>query len=359
MANSDLKFGVYTEMNCMPGVDTAEAVWDVMGHIEQCDRLGYDVYMAIEHHFFPTFGQSSNPLALFSAAAQRTQKIRFRTLCHTLPLHTPTVLAGEIATADVLTGGRLDLGFGRGHAWLYKMAGIPYEESQPRYEEAQEIIMKALTEERFSFHGNKYVVDDVTVYPRPVQAKMPVYLTGTSGRSFRFAAERGWGISVGGPAPYPIFVNAMKEYRDACAKAGHKPIVSWIQPVHIAPTENEAQAQARTAAPYFYHQIAKPILSIDQKADRERLLAAGYGFYASDAMNRMLELTYDDILAQDMVWVGTPAQIANKVADFLAKEELDEFAIQVLPRGPQGGLTLEQHRRVHELFAKEVMPAFK
>ena len=68
------------------------------------------------------------------------------------------------------------------------------------------------------------------------------------------------------------------------------------------------------AAPYFYHQIAKPILSVDQKGDRDRLLASGYGFYASDAMNQMLTLTYDDILAQDMVWVGTPAQIANRVA---------------------------------------------
>jgi hypothetical protein len=175
------------------------------------------------------------------------------------------------------------------------MAGIPYEESQPRYEEAQDIIMKALTEERFSHHGALYTVNDVTVYPRPVQKTMPVYLTGTSGRSFRFAAERGWGISVGGPAPYPVFAKAIAEYRDACIKAGTKPIVSWIQPVHIAPTENEAHEQARLAAPYFYHQIAKPILSVDQKGDRDRLLAAGYGFYASDAMNQMLTLTYDDI----------------------------------------------------------------
>ena len=353
-----LRFGVYCEMQSAPDKSHPELTWEVFRLIEHADTLGYDVYSLIEHHFFPTFGISANPLALFTAVAQRTQQIRLRTLCHTLPLHNPLILAGEIAQADILTGGRLEVGVGRGHAWLYKLAGIPYEESQPRYEEAQDIIMKALTEESFSFHGQKYTVDNVTVHPRPVQKQMPVYLTGTSGRSFRFAAERGWGISVGGPAPYPIFVNAMKEYRDACAKAGHKPIVSWIQPVHIAPTEEEAQQQARTAAPYFYHQIAKPILSVDQVADRDRLLAAGYGFYASNAMNSMLELTYEDILAQDMVWVGTPAQIADKVAAFLAKEELDEFAIQVLPRGPQGGITLEQHRRTHELFAKEVMPRF-
>ncbi len=359
MANKGLKFGVYTEMNCMPGVSTSDSVWDVMGHIEQCDRLGYDVYMAIEHHFFPTFGQSSNPLALFSAAAQRTKTIRMRTLCHTLPLHNPTVLAGEIATADVLTGGRLDLGFGRGHAWLYKMAGIPYEESQPRYEEAQDILIKALTQDSFSHHGMMYTLDDVSVFPRPVQNPMPVYLTGTSGRSFHVAAERGWGISVGGPAPYPIFAKPMAEYRQACAKFGTKPVVSYIQPVHIAPTEDEAHAQARLAGPYFYHQIAKPILSLDQKGDRDRLLASGYGFYASEAMHQMLNLTYDDIIGQDMLWVGTPAQIAARVADFLGREELDEFAIQVLPRGPQGGITLEQHRRTQELFATQVLPGFK
>lgn len=61
-----LKFGVYTEMNAMPGVDSADSVRDVMRHIEQCDALGLDVFMVIEHYFFPTFGQSSNPLALFS-----------------------------------------------------------------------------------------------------------------------------------------------------------------------------------------------------------------------------------------------------------------------------------------------------
>ncbi len=133
----------------------------------------------------------------------------------------------------------------------------------------------------------------------------------------------------------------------------------YRQPVRIAPTEDEAHAQARVAGPYFYHQIAKPILRVDQKGDRDRLLASGYGFYASDAMNQMLGLTYDDIIGQDMLWVGTSAQIAARTADFLGKEALDEFAIQVLPRGPQGGLTLEQHRRTQELFAAQVMPGFK
>lgn len=356
----ELKFGVYTEMNAMPGVDSADSVWDVMRHIEQCDALGYDVFMAIEHYFFPTFGQSANPLALFSAAAQRTRNIRFRTLCHTLPLHEPTVLASEITTADVLTNGRLDLGFGRGHAWLYKMAGIPYEESAPRYDEAAQIIVKAMTEEIFSFHGEKYHLDNVSIWPRPVQKPSPpIYVTGTSARSFRAAAEKGWGISVGGPAPYAVFKGPMAEYRDGCAKAGTTPVISYIQPMHIDEDENRAQAKARAAAEYFYHKVALPILSVDQEADRERLIASGYAFYAGNAMNQMLEMTHEQIVELGLVWAGTPAQITNRVIDFLDRESLDEYAIQTLPRAPEVGFTFEDQQRVHELFAKQVIPALR
>lgn len=355
-----LKFGVYTEMNAMPGVDSADSVRDVMRHIEQCDALGLDVFMVIEHYFFPTFGQSSNPLALFSAAAQRTRNIRFRTLCHTLPLHEPTVLASEIATADVLTGGRLDLGFGRGHAWLYKKAGIPYEESAARYDEAAQIIVKALGEESFSFEGEKYRLENVSIWPRPVQRPAPpIYVTGTSARSFRAAAQRGWGICVGGPAPYAIFKDAMAEYRSACAEAGTTPVVGYIQPLHIDEDENRAQAKARDAAAYFYHHVAVPIRCIDQEAERERLLAAGYGFYAGNAMNQMLELTYEQIEELGLVWAGTPAQIANRIIDFIDREPLDEYAIQTLPRAPEVGFSFEDPQRVHELFATQVIPTLR
>ncbi len=357
--STDLKFGIYTEMNCMAGVASQEAVWDVVKMIDQADQLGYDVYMTIEHHFYETFGMSSNPLALFAAAAQRTESIRFRTLCHTLPLHNPLILAGEIATAEVLTDGRLDLGFGRGHSWLYPAAGLPYEVSQPRYVEGIELIMKSLTEENFSHKGYEYDVENVNVFPKLVQKDIPVYLTGTSGKSFHIAAENGWGISVGGPAPYAMFAPAMAEYREACANNGTTPLVSYIQPVIIAETQQEAEAQAKTAAEYFYHNIAKPILHLDQEGHRDRLLASGYGFYASNAMNQMMELTLEQIMEGDMVWVGTPEYIRQRVEDFLGKEELDEFAIQVMPRGEGGGLTFEQMLKTQELFGTQVMPAFK
>ncbi|MFP5465209.1 MAG: LLM class flavin-dependent oxidoreductase [Gammaproteobacteria bacterium] len=81
-----LRFGVYCEMQSAPDKSHPELAWEVFRLIEHADTLGYDVYSLIEHHFFPSFGISANPLGLFTAVAQRTQQIRLRTLCHTLPL---------------------------------------------------------------------------------------------------------------------------------------------------------------------------------------------------------------------------------------------------------------------------------
>jgi alkanesulfonate monooxygenase SsuD/methylene tetrahydromethanopterin reductase-like flavin-dependent oxidoreductase (luciferase family) len=66
------------------------------------DEVGFETYSVIEHHFFPKYGISANPLAMFMAAAQHTTRIRFRTLCHILPLHNPFISASEIAAADIL-----------------------------------------------------------------------------------------------------------------------------------------------------------------------------------------------------------------------------------------------------------------
>src|SRR6267143_1658195 len=83
---------------------------------EHADQVGFDVYSVIDHHFFQKFSISANPLALFTAAAQRTERIRFRVALFTLPLENPMRLAGQIAEADILTRGRLECGLGRGHA---------------------------------------------------------------------------------------------------------------------------------------------------------------------------------------------------------------------------------------------------
>ena len=154
-----MRFGIYCEMQAPPGKSHYDLTWEIFRQIEHADQAGFDVYSLIDHHFFQKFSISANPLALFSAAAQRTQRIRFRVALFTLPLENPMRLAGQIAEADILTNGRLECGLGRGHAWLFGPCNMPLEESRPRYEEAIEILLRSWTQEKFSFEGRFYKVD--------------------------------------------------------------------------------------------------------------------------------------------------------------------------------------------------------
>jgi len=120
-----MRFSLYSELQLHPGKTAEQLYGEVLEQIDNADRLGFYAYAAIEHFFFPKFSVSTNPTALFAAAAQRTTNIRFRTMLHTLPYHNPTVLASVINATDILTGGRYEWGVGRGHGWLPTPAGVP------------------------------------------------------------------------------------------------------------------------------------------------------------------------------------------------------------------------------------------
>ena len=111
-----MRFGIYAEMQCPDDKPFATLYDEILREMVHADAVGFDSYSIIEHHMFQNFGISANPLALISAVAQKAARIRFRTLLHTLPVHNPLRLAAEIAVVDILTGGRLDCGVGRGHA---------------------------------------------------------------------------------------------------------------------------------------------------------------------------------------------------------------------------------------------------
>lgn len=110
---------------------------------------------------------------MICAVAQRTQRIRFRVALHTLPLCNPMRLAGEIAAADIISNGRLETGLGRGHAWLFERSSVDLAESRGRFDEALEILLRAWTEEKFSYQGKYYQFKDLNVVPKPLQKPYP------------------------------------------------------------------------------------------------------------------------------------------------------------------------------------------
>jgi alkanesulfonate monooxygenase SsuD/methylene tetrahydromethanopterin reductase-like flavin-dependent oxidoreductase (luciferase family) len=339
-----------------PGAAHADRFADELAAIEAADALGFDVYSLIEHHGFEQFSISANPLAVFAAAASRTAHIRFRTALHTLPLQHPIRLAAEIAVADILTGGRLECGLGRGHAWLYPLIGVPFEESRPRFEEAIELLLRAWNDERFSYAGRFWSVENATIVPKPLQRPHPPLSTGgTSEQSYRLAGERGWALLLPPTRPYETFAPRLDVYRAASRAAGHRPNIVVIRPVYL--TDNPAAAR-HEVEPYLHNFFvfnASPMDSLSSPERRAELTAKGFAHYASGALEALRDVTCDEAVESGIAFVGPPEVVARGLARFMREDGVGEIAIV----SGFGGLPRARVLRTQELFAKHVIPLLR
>lgn len=354
---TQLKFGTYSEINGAAGKTHEDILGEVILLARHADTAGYDVFTALEHPFFERFSINPAPLSLFCTLAPQTKRIRFRTLCHTMILHNPMVLAGEIAEADVLTYGRLECGLGRGHPWLCEPVNVPYEEANERFREAVEIIRLGLTQEKFSFKGKHYACDGLSIVPRPYQRPHPpFFIVGTSGRQFAMAAERGCGIVVGAPAPTELFIEPVKTYIEACRKHGTTPHTGYMKVVYVAETDEIAHREARPHLLNYMQYVFSPFDSLPKDpAGKKRLVDAGYGFYASDELPKMRELPYEKLVEMGVAVVGSPATVTEEIRKIRAKLPFDELLIVVY----FGDIPYEKALKSQEMFARHVMPALK
>jgi len=350
-----MRFGIYTEIQTARGKNHAEAIWDVMAQIEHADRAGFDCYSLVDHHFSPEFSLSPNPLAMFTAAAQRTSKIRFRVALLTLPLENPLRLAGQVAEADILTNGRLECGLGRGHAWLYEPCNVPLEESRPRYDDSIEILLRAWTHERVSFSGQCYEIKNVEVVPKPLQKPHPpIFTGGTSDATYRLAGERGWGIFVPPLLPFKVLKRPLTIYKEACAQHSYKPNIVYIRPVYLGNDDSQIRREAETALHNFLEFAAAPNESLHSEEKKAELLAKGFGFYASGALESVAKLTFEEIIDQEIAFIGTPQKVINQIKNLTEMEEIAELAIL----SNFGGIEHWKAMKTQEIFSKSIIPAF-
>ena len=281
-----MRFSIYTEIQ--QHQQTPEQLYaEVLEQMVNADRLGYDTYAAIEHFFFPKFSISSNPTALFAAAAQKTRNITFRTMLHALPYHNPLVLASAIAATDILTGGRYEFGVGRGHGWIPTKAGVPLdEEARPRYEEAVDLLFKALAEERFSHHGTYFDVDDSHIHPVPA-AEVPHLPRRHLGPHLRAGGGRtagAWPCRRCSPMPRSRATRPLpRRVREARDDARHR--LDPRLPSRSRPRDGHARG-ARVGARIHRRATASPLTEYD-KPPADDLVKAGYGFYAAGIMESL------------------------------------------------------------------------
>src|SRR5215210_971348 len=138
-----MKFGLFGSAQAQrggPDLDSGQGFRDYIEYNVEAEALGYSSTFVVEHHF-TGFGQVSASLTLLAWVAARTKTLRLGTAVMVLPWHNPVLLAEQAATIDLLSGGRLDFGVGKGYRHAeFKGFGIRQEEAEPRFEEALAVI---------------------------------------------------------------------------------------------------------------------------------------------------------------------------------------------------------------------------
>jgi alkanesulfonate monooxygenase SsuD/methylene tetrahydromethanopterin reductase-like flavin-dependent oxidoreductase (luciferase family) len=163
-----MKVGVALNMLHEHGKPDAAVVHEHLAEGDLVEPLGFNSLWALEHHF-TGYAMSPAPTQTLAYFAGRTKRVQLGTAVIVLPWHDPVRVAEQIALLDIMCGGRCLFGFGRGAASTeYEGFRIPMGEARPRFAEAAEVVVKALSQEVFEHHGEFFQIPSMSIRPRPI-----------------------------------------------------------------------------------------------------------------------------------------------------------------------------------------------
>ncbi len=353
MVRNAMHFGIFIEER-RRGTSDGAAFQEALELTEAAEAWGLDGVWLGEIHFTPSRSVQSAPMALASFLVARTRRVRIGTAVTVLPLLHPLRIAEEVATVDQLSQGRFDFGIGRsGAARTYDVLGIPYGESQARFEEALAIIREAWKGEPFSYEGRFHRVENAVVAPRPYQVPHPpLRMAANSPETFPWVGRAGLPLFVGlRDLDIPALREALEAYRAAWREAGHAGAgdVCLRLPVYAAVTERAAREEPRENITYFFERHAE--------LTRTRLGRAGAGPAAriQARLGDLAALSYEQIL-ETRVAFGTAASLTGRLSRLRDGLGLDGIIAEL---NPGGLLAMEQMRRTLRILTHEVIPALQ
>ena len=320
-----MEFGIFLEFPVREGGTYKEAFDESFQLVDEAEKLGVDSVWLAEYHFSPRRVMSS-PITVLSNVAARTELIRLGTAVILLPLANPVRVAEEIATLDQVSGGRVNFGIGRGtFPNVHEGFGSPFTESRGRFEESLEIILKAWTNETFSFEGEYYNLKDLEVTPKPYQKPHPPVRVGvTSAESFPTTGRMGYDILIN---PSRVFTllglkPQMEEYHQAWKDAGHKGKgkVGLRMPVYLSKDAQKAHDEPQESALFSMGRLSERVASYAEYGGT----TGNWGQEAETVKN----MSYDDWV-RDKVAFGTPDAITEKLQALTEELGLNQIMFEV------------------------------
>jgi len=337
-----LKFDYYVFNSYVPEIDGSGpelyAKW--IEQVELADELGFHCAWFTEHHFGLLGGMLPNPQVLSAALASRTKRIRFGSAVSLLVIHNPLRVAEDMAMLDVLTGGRVEVGAGRGmNQTNYAAFGADPDTAQERFEEALEVLVRGWTEEQFTFQGRFFSwTKPVTVRPRPVQRPhppvwLPVSHDPEHGRDM---GRHGFNLlTIPWHAGFERSRHIIDGYRTGLRDAGHDAAdkeVLGMYYTHVA--ETPELARRRAVGPWANHaRISAEDRGSPDRAPRD----------------------YDTVVENIGAIFGDPEMCRRHVARIQSELGLDRLACVF----HFGGMPQEHVLDSMRLFATDVAPAFQ
>ena len=341
-----LSFGTFLLMQSPSARPSDEIYARAIELAQTAECLGFRNVWLAEHHF-STYGYLARPVQLATFIAAKTTRLRVGTAVIVVPLHHPLIVAEEIATLDLLAGGRVDIGLGRGYQhYEFERLGLELDTARMRWEESIDVILKALQGEPFSYNGELFHIPETTIFPRPVQKPHPpIWVTAQSPESVEATVRRGFNLLTGG---FGVSIQRMAEFRKqfddllAEARPPRVPDVGVQRAVYV--TDSMADARAAAEEARWNMRVTLSLRQNYQRVEHGRAIAV-------PAPN---EPDTDDLLDRFLV-IGTPETVIRQITRLKEEVGITHFNCSFW----FGDL---EHRRVlrsMELFAREVMPAFR
>lgn len=319
-------------------VSSAQRLHDLLETMALADQVGLDVFAIGEHHR-PEFVASA-PVVILAAAAARTRSIRLSTAVTVLSSDDPVRVFQNFATLDLLSNGRAEIMAGRGSfIESFPLFGYDLKDYDALFAEKLDLLLTLRNAERVTWSGaHRPPLQDMGVYPRPLQPKLPIWIAvgGTPESAVRAATlELPMALAIIGGLP-ERFVPLVQLYRQAARQAGHDPATL---PVSIN-SHGFIADDARQAADAYY----PGALAMMNRIGRER----GW----SPLTRRQLEVGRE---LHGADFVGSPDQIIEKI---LFQHELFGHQRLLLQLG-LGGIPHDKMMRAVELLGERVAPVVR
>ena len=374
-----LQFGVFDHIEPEERESLTETYGKRLEQIEYLDRAGFYCYHLAEHHTPAIHSMAPSQNVFLAAASQRTTNIHLAPCVYVLPLHHPIRLIEEISMVDTLSGGRMEIGVGRGgemEAFFWGQEATA-DSNYKRYLETLEVIKLGMSNDFLDFHGDIYDFDKLSMRLHPIQRPYPPmwYM-----RNVETAAINGMDTIIVGSLD--SIGPEVKRYRekweehqgkDSLTIHGKEPKVGLTVHMVLADTDEEAIAIAQPAWDQYRYNLAAPRRIEAERRGLDRFKSAKdgqYGFVGNrpaDAPARELRRDIDAEIQKfdrnhTVQHPGRLGGVAMAGSPASMREYLDEYvesgANYYVCSFQWGSITSDEAMRSIRLFTEEVMPNY-